>query len=208
MLVLPPGGTKPPAGFYNFDQAKGEAIVQQLGGLSFTLLVSNTVTTATLLLYAVQAQWQACGMKVTLNPVSTAASNQLREPRDSSRCSRLANGGTFDPYPVVAPYSVPSSSTDIDDVNSLTITNLIDATGYTTNTLALRKIWTRVYDTEDALAVNIPLLYTHLWYFNAAVGAWPRVQRRIHDLQQCLGQRGCGRRRDAEEGRKGASGGH
>jgi len=70
-----------------------------------------------------------------------------------------ANGGDFDPYPIVSPYSLPTSSQDVDGVNSPTVTNLIDATGYTTNPTALTGIWTRIYDTEDALAVNIPLLY-------------------------------------------------
>jgi hypothetical protein len=108
------------------------------------LLISNAPGTTQDYQEALAQEWKACGMNVTLDPVSTANENQLRAD-GQFQAFETANGGIFDPYPIVAPYSLPSSSTDTDSVNSSTITNLIDATGYTTNTTALKGIWTRIY---------------------------------------------------------------
>jgi ABC-type transport system substrate-binding protein len=52
-------------GYITYDLAKAKALVKQLGGLSFQL-GTISVPTATELNTAIQTEWQAAGMKVTL----------------------------------------------------------------------------------------------------------------------------------------------
>lgn len=55
-----------------FNVAKASALVQQLGGLSFTIKISNAP--ANVLLYeALQEQWAAAGIKTTISTESTTA---------------------------------------------------------------------------------------------------------------------------------------
>jgi peptide/nickel transport system substrate-binding protein len=65
-----PGGlfyTAKVPGYRTYDLAKAQALVKQLGGLSLTLLLSNTPTIETLGT-ALQQEWQQAGIKVTLDP--------------------------------------------------------------------------------------------------------------------------------------------
>jgi peptide/nickel transport system substrate-binding protein len=177
-LYFPPNGLKPPKGFYNYDPAKGQAIVKQLGGISFSFIVTPTPGTTLNNEEAMAAGFQACGMQVTETPESTTQLASLRAA-GSYQMYFTANGGTFAPYPIVAPYALPSSSEDVDNVDIPTITNLLNATGYTTNNAALTGLWTRIYDLMDSYAVDIPVTYTHLWYWSLPTvhglefnGAW------------------------------------
>jgi ABC-type transport system substrate-binding protein len=124
------------------------------------------------------AGFQSCGMQVTETPESLTQLASLRAA-GSYQMYFTANGGTFAPYPIVAPYALPSSSEDVDNVNIPTVTNLLNATGYTTNNTALTGLWTRIYDVMDSYAVDIPVTYTHLWYWSLPTvhglefnGAW------------------------------------
>jgi peptide/nickel transport system substrate-binding protein len=53
-------------GYINYDLAKAKALVKHLGGLSFSLGTIN-VPTAISLNEAIQTEWQAAGMKVSLS---------------------------------------------------------------------------------------------------------------------------------------------
>jgi peptide/nickel transport system substrate-binding protein len=175
---FPPNGLKPPKGFYNYNPSMGEAIVKQLGGISFSFIVSPTPGTTLTYEEAMAAGFQSCGMQVTETPESLTQLAALRAA-GSYQMYFTANGGTFAPYPIVAPYALPSSSEDVDNVNVPTVTNLLTATGYTTNNTALTGLWTRIYDVMDTYAVDIPVTYTHLWYWSLPTvhglefnGAW------------------------------------
>lgn len=70
-FATPPGGIV--KGYPTYDLAKAKQLVSQIpGGLSFSLLSGNTPTIIQLD-EALQAQWQAAGMKVTLNPLAGPA---------------------------------------------------------------------------------------------------------------------------------------
>ena len=56
-------------GYPAYNLAKAQALVTQLGGLSFTLLTTNTSTSESEGA-ALQAQWAAVGIKVTLDPLA------------------------------------------------------------------------------------------------------------------------------------------
>lgn len=59
-------------GYPSYDPTKAQALVQQLGGLKFSLNVTN-VTTTIVEAEALQSAWEAVGMQVTINPLQTTA---------------------------------------------------------------------------------------------------------------------------------------
>jgi peptide/nickel transport system substrate-binding protein len=70
-----PGGrfyTAKVPGYRTYDLQKAQALVKQLGGLSLTLLISNTPTVETLAT-ALQEQWQQAGIQVKLDPEAFTA---------------------------------------------------------------------------------------------------------------------------------------
>lgn len=74
--IFPPqslayNGPKVP-GYQNFDLAKAQALVKQLGGLSFSLNVEN-VPSQVQLADALQAQWQKAGINVQINALDLPA---------------------------------------------------------------------------------------------------------------------------------------
>ena len=162
---FPKGGSKASSFPYPFNESKGTGIVQQLGGLKFTML-TPTSGIGLLLDEALSQEWEQCGMTVKLQPESNTNLQQLRTTGEY-QILEGANGGWKNPYVEVQPLSEPSSSFDIDGVNNATLTNLIDATDYTINQTVLAKLWARVYAQEDVLAVNIPLFSAVTYYFRS-----------------------------------------
>ena len=162
-LFNPTTGIKAPKGSYPFDPAKGQAIVQQLGGLSFAFIVGTSAATQ-LQPTALQAQWLQCGIKATLAPESSSQSAQ-NEASGNYQMYLTENGGLYNNYTAVGKYSLPTSATDKYGFSNATVTNLINATGYTDTPAALQGIWTRIYGLEDQLAVNIPLFAASNYYF-------------------------------------------
>jgi peptide/nickel transport system substrate-binding protein len=86
-------------GYRTFDLAKAKAIVKQLGGLNFGLIGSQTAigeSTAE----ALQEQWQAAGMKVTLTFVDTPT--DVADFDSGNWQGAMAADGSFDPATGVA----------------------------------------------------------------------------------------------------------
>jgi len=162
-LYNPSTGIKAPAGFYNYDPAKAEAIVQQLGGISFAFIVGTSAATQ-LQPTALQQEWAQCGIKATLAPEANSQSAQ-NEVTGNYQMYLTENGGLYNPYTAVGKYSLPSSASDKYGFSNATVTNLITATGYSDNPVALKNIWTKIYSLEDKLAVNIPLFAASNYYF-------------------------------------------
>jgi hypothetical protein len=59
---------------------------------------------------------------------------------------------------------LPTSSVNKFGLSNATVTNLINATGYTTSATALTGIWERVFNLEAKLAAPIPLYATTNYY--------------------------------------------
>jgi peptide/nickel transport system substrate-binding protein len=139
---------------YQYSVAKGTALVNQIGGLSFSfnVLQGQTQVIAT----ALEQEWAQCGIKATQNIVSFSqvfadyATNNYQ-------ISTQISGGIYDPAIYVPLYSVPTSVDDKYGFNSPTVTNLLNATNLASNSSALQNIWTRVWSTEDKLVVNLPI---------------------------------------------------
>jgi len=149
-------GNKPPPNFYNYDVAKGTAIVNQLGGLSFSVIPLAPSTQFLNIIEGLDQEWAQCGIKATVNVVPGTVRVQDTSTGNYQAFVTLS-GGVYNPYYATALYSVPGEADDLFGFNSPTVTNLINATGYTQNKVALAGIWKRIYDTEDQLAVNIPI---------------------------------------------------
>jgi peptide/nickel transport system substrate-binding protein len=157
-----PKGKKFP--YYNYDPAQGQALVKQLGGLSFQFQV-GTAAAQQLVPSALAAEWQQdCGINATLAPTQAAAETQ-DHATGNFQLYLQTFGGYTDPDISVGLFSLPTSSFNKWGFNSPTVTNLINASGYTDNTLALDKLWARIWLLEDKLAVNIPLYSGPTVYF-------------------------------------------
>jgi peptide/nickel transport system substrate-binding protein len=157
----PKGGKFP---YYNFDPAAGQAIVKQLGGLSFQFQVGTSPATQ-LVPEALSSMWaQNCGINASLEPVATtlAAENHAD---GQFQIYFQEFGGYTDPAISVGIYSLPTSTSDKWGFDSPTVTNLINESGYSDNPTFLKNLWARIWLLEDKLAVNIPLYLPPSDYF-------------------------------------------
>jgi peptide/nickel transport system substrate-binding protein len=80
-------------GYRTFDLAKAQALVKQLGGLSFVLLAGQS---GPMLNFdeALQSMWQAAGMKVTLNPANLP---EVIQNFAGNKWDAVGCGGSWDP---------------------------------------------------------------------------------------------------------------
>jgi peptide/nickel transport system substrate-binding protein len=147
---------------YQYSVAKGTALVSQIGGLSFTFNTTGgqTEVVAT----ALEQEWAQCGIKASIN-LLTGSQPFADYATGNYQISTQINGGIFDPAIYVPLYSVPTAADDKFGFNSPTVTNLLDATNLASNPTALQGIWSRVWGTEDKLAVNIPVISGPNLYF-------------------------------------------
>jgi peptide/nickel transport system substrate-binding protein len=149
---------------YQYNVARGTALVRQLGGLRFTfnVLQGQTQVIAT----ALAQQWAQCGIAAQQNIVSFG---QLFADYATGnyQISTQISGGIYDPAIYVPLYSVPTSADDKYGFNSPTVTNLLNETNAVSSPAALQKIWTQIWATENELAVNIPVISGDNLYFNS-----------------------------------------
>jgi peptide/nickel transport system substrate-binding protein len=168
-LYYPTNGGSPPQGFYNYNQTAGTALVKQLGGLSFTLLV-GTSASSQVPAEALQSMWEACGMKVNLVPTSNAATTAARI-NGTMQLQLNMNGAQGDPFSGVGLFTLPGQGsyniTGAFGNDNATLQKLEDATNYTTNYSVLTKLWTRVYDTIDSQTLIVPLISQAGLYFTS-----------------------------------------
>jgi peptide/nickel transport system substrate-binding protein len=140
---------------YQFNEAKGASLVQQIpGGLSFTITTSTNAQTEAIT-EAEGGMFTACGMKVSYSFVI----NQFPlYPVGNYQMATQATGGTYNPFLQVSLYSEPSGAYDKFGFNSPTVTNLLNATGGLLSDQTFEKVWKRIFQTMDTLAVNIPVM--------------------------------------------------
>ena len=137
--------------YYPYDPTKGSALVSQVGGMSFTLLV-NTKASEIAQGEAMQSDWQQCGMNVKLSSVSSSV--QTTDTDSGTYNLKLSTGGGYyDPYLALASTALPGGT--VKTFFNQTIADLVGETGYTTNPKALTSLWARVYNLEAKLVVNI-----------------------------------------------------
>jgi len=176
-LFYPKGGLKAAEKYqpYPYDPAKGEAIVQQLGGLSFTFVGGTGQTVLTLT--ALQQMWQACGMKVTVDSVATA---QQQADYASGNYQMVLGGSGGIANPAVSTdvgYLEYTSSLGHYGFNSPNILNLLNETNHTLNQALLYTIWQKIYMQVNQLAVAIPIVTAKNYFFqtNCLKGDTPLI---------------------------------
>jgi ABC-type transport system substrate-binding protein len=149
---------------YQYNVAKGQQIVQQLGGISFQFL--ELPGQSTVIAQALSQMWTQCGMTVQQQPVGFGQIFGDYATGNYQIATQI-NGGIFDPAIYVPLYSVPTSVDDSHGFNSPTVTNLLGATNLSANNAALTSIWSRIWATQDKLAVNIPVITGDNFYVDS-----------------------------------------
>jgi peptide/nickel transport system substrate-binding protein len=149
---------------YQYNVAKGTAIVSQLGGVSFQFL--ELPGESTVVAQALAQEWTQCGMTVQQQPVGFGQIFGDYATGNYQIATQIS-GGIFDPAIYVPLYSVPSSVDDAHGFNSQTVTSLLGATNLSANNTALTSIWSRIWAAEDKLAVNIPVITGDNYYVDS-----------------------------------------
>ena len=149
---------------YQYNVAKGTALVHQLGGISFQFL--ELAGQSTVIGQALSQEWTKCGMTVQQQPVGFGQIFGDYATGNYQIATQIS-GGIFDPAIYVPLYSVPTSVDDAHGFNSPTVTNLLGATNLSANNGALTAIWSRIWATEDKLAVNIPIASGDNYYVDS-----------------------------------------
>jgi peptide/nickel transport system substrate-binding protein len=120
-------------GYITYDLAKAKALVKSLGGLSFNL-GTISVPTATEMDTAIQAEWQAAGMKVSLS--SYDLTGLIGAFTGGKWQAMLQTAGAFDPGTGVGVAFRFSSTSPFTGVFSTPLDTLLDeAAGTTSQTL-------------------------------------------------------------------------
>lgn len=147
-------------GYRTYDLAKAKALVQQLGGLSFTLLAISS-TDVTEMAEALQSEWKQAGIKVNL---SIDPFEKLDETQDSGNWqANMGLAGGFDP--ALSALSMTFSSTSpTSGVHDPTLDGMMAKGVSTVSPSAQTKLYHQMwkYISEKAY---FPFLY-NLPYFN------------------------------------------
>jgi peptide/nickel transport system substrate-binding protein len=117
-------------GYITYDLAKAKALVKSLGGLSFNL-GTISVPTATELNEAIQTEWQAAGMKVTLS--SWDLTGLIAQFKAGKWQAMLQTAGAFDPGTGVGVCFRFCSTSPFTGVFSTALTGLLLGAAGTTN---------------------------------------------------------------------------
>jgi peptide/nickel transport system substrate-binding protein len=117
-------------GYLTYDLAKAKALVKQLGGLSFNL-GTISVPTALEMNAAIQKEWQAAGMKVTLS--SWDLTGLIGAFSGHKWQAMLQTAGAFDPGTGVGVCFRFCSTSPFTGVWSTTLDGLLEGAAGTTN---------------------------------------------------------------------------
>jgi peptide/nickel transport system substrate-binding protein len=130
-------------GFREYNVSKAEQLVQQLGGLSFTLQI-GTSTSQIQEGEAFQSQWQAAGMHVTLNSVMT--SKAIVNFENGNWQSSLLTGGGFnlDLYGSGLTRRFETGGT-YNGVNDPALNGLINQSTAYTSPVILQKVYDKIF---------------------------------------------------------------
>lgn len=137
-------------GYQGYNLAKAKAAVQKLGGLSVTLLSIDSPAYEQQA-EAIQSQWEAAGIKVTISPVSLQS--EISDFLSNSwQASPSSIGGNDPGYSIFGfPTRLSSTGTFSGTANS-TLDSLINKAESTTNTSARQQLYDQIYqlyNTED-----------------------------------------------------------
>jgi peptide/nickel transport system substrate-binding protein len=148
---------------YKYDVKKGKQLVQQLGGLSFSVI--NIGGQAQVVAQALAQQWTECGMQVQ---VQTVDGPVLAEDyaNGNYQMAYAPNGGLNDPA-FNRTFQVPNTPQGSFGFakNHPEIPALIQKAAGTNDPDELESIWTDFFNQVNKLAVTIPVISAPNYYF-------------------------------------------
>jgi peptide/nickel transport system substrate-binding protein len=148
---------------YSYDPAKGKELVQQLGGLEFSLI--NIGGQYQVIAQAMAQQWTECGMKVQVQTVDGPALAEAYA-NGNYQMAYAPNGGLNDPsfYRTFQVPNTPQGSNGFARAHP-EIPKLIDSANGTADKVRLKEIWGKVFSQVNQLAVTIPVISAPNYYF-------------------------------------------
>lgn len=162
-LLNPPGtqyypGNKPTAGYWSYNPTGAQQLVQQLGGLSFVMIPVSTDANIEAIETALQQEWNAVGMHVTINNVSHNV--QVADQDTGAYQAILSSFGSYtNPFLTVQPFVASGTTNNGYGYHSSKIDGLLAKIGETplANKAAITSDWAQIATLENANGANLPL---------------------------------------------------
>jgi peptide/nickel transport system substrate-binding protein len=129
--------------YRSYNLAKAQALVKQLGGLSFTLDYASNSSQNQVLAEALDNQWSQAGITVTLKPVTIP--QYLAEQEDHGYQVQLSAGGDINPTLGIDGLADRVSG-NIGGEEDPTIAGLINKTEQLASPTALQNLYTQIYE--------------------------------------------------------------
>lgn len=148
---------------YPYDEDKGKELVQQLGGLEFSLI--NIGGQYQVIAQALAQRWTACGMKVQVETVDGPALAEAYA-NGNYQMAYAPNGGLSDPsfYRTFQVPNTPQGSHGFAKDHP-EIPALIASASETSDPKQLKQIWGDMFNQVNELAVTIPVISAPNYYF-------------------------------------------
>jgi peptide/nickel transport system substrate-binding protein len=147
-------------GYRTYNLAKAKALVKQLGGLSFSVLASQTASSEALA-EGLQTQWQAAGMKVTLEELTTP--QRVQDTDSGNWQTEIASDGAFDPATGVGQDYRFLSTSATSGVHDPKLDALLNEASAVSGTAARTKLYNEVAEYESNRAYVVQLFPSFEW---------------------------------------------
>lgn len=164
-LLNPPAaqyfpGNKPTEGTFKYNLADAKKLVQEVGGMTFSVIPASTDQNTVAIEAALQQQWQAAGMHVTINNVSHSV--QVQEQATGAFQAHLAQFGTYiDPFLTVEPFVAHGTTNNAFGFTSPKLDALLAKIQATkaSDTAAIKEDWRQIATIENSQAGIVPLFF-------------------------------------------------
>lgn len=164
-LLNPPAteyfpGNKPTEGTLKYDPANAKKLVQEVGGMTFSVIPASTDQNTIAIEAALQQQWEAAGMHVTINNVSHAV--QVQEQATGGFQAHLAQFGTYvDPFLTVEPFIAHGTTNNAFGFTSPKVDALLAKIQETkaSDSAAISNDWLQIATIENSQAGIVPLFF-------------------------------------------------
>lgn len=143
-----------------YDPAKGTALVKQLGGLSFTVIVQTPSDIVT----ALQQQWAQCGIHANIDILNSYLTD-IEDGQYQIAYTAVPNA-SYNPllWTTYQNRNTPVGKYGFSDAQ---ITSMIGQAKTLTNTAQLETLWHQIWTREATLVVDLPILTAPNYITNA-----------------------------------------
>jgi peptide/nickel transport system substrate-binding protein len=148
-------------GYPTYNLAKAQALVKQLGGLSFTMIITNT-STSEAEGAALQAQWAAAGINVTLDPLAPSTQiGDIHTHQFQAWLSTIGGGPVppLDPDLIAHRWLLSTSPLNQDELNDPVMDQLVNRSEAVFNHTFRKAVYVKMV---EQVAKDLPWAY--LWF--------------------------------------------